>query len=330
MMRLWGALLLPLFMTAAARGQAVAAGPTPCLDARIEFDTGTLQKLVDEPQWVLDNEDLFWEQERAQQYTRLWAEGVDWDISYDDWRAQVASLVGLTDAERQANALLRMTDRILSVRGEFLRRAVPHICSFLPEASNLDISIHFTAFIPARSFLRDGIVINVAAPYWQSNADNILNNLVHEIFHVGYARARDNRTETPLQNEQLYDMLDALQNEGTATYVGYRALAEFPAPDDRDYPLLDDPGDRARLLSDLNELFARVGVDSLEEVQRQSWDLGVMQRAYYVVGAHMARTIDSRLGRDALVQTVWMGPRSFVRRYNSLAPEQERLRVESG
>jgi hypothetical protein len=321
---------LPLFIAAAARGQTVAASPGSCLDAQIEFDTGTLQKIVGHPAWVLENADVFWEQEKAQHYTRLWAEGVDWDISYDDWREQVASLVGLTDAERQRNTLLRMTDRIVTVRGEFLRQAVPHICSFLPEASILDISIHFTAFIPARSFLREGIVINVNAPYWKNNADNILNNLVHEVFHVGYARERDNRIETALENEQVYDMLDALQNEGTATYVGYRALPNFPAPDDRDYPMLDDPNDRTRLLSGLNELFAHVGVSSPEEMRQQSWDFGVMQRAYYVVGAHMARTIDSRLGRDALIQTIQGGPMSFVQRYNSLVPEQEQLRVGSG
>ncbi len=55
--------------------------------------------------------------------------------------------------------------------------------------------------------------------------------------------------------------------------------------------------------------------------QTASWELGIKQRGYYVVGAHMARTIDTTLGRPALVQTVVQGPRTFVSTYNEIATE---------
>jgi hypothetical protein len=58
------------------------------------------------------------------------------------------------------------------------------VCSYLPADVNLDVPVHFTAFIPPRSMVTGGIVVNVAASYWNDNPDNILNNLVHETFHV--------------------------------------------------------------------------------------------------------------------------------------------------
>jgi hypothetical protein len=50
-------------------------------------------------------------------------------------------------------------------------------------------------------------------------------------------------------------------------------------------------------------------------------------RGYYVVGAHMGGTIDRALGREALINTIRQGPVSFVRTYNTLVPEEERVLI---
>jgi hypothetical protein len=39
----------------------------------------------------------------------------------------------------------------------------------------------------------------------------------------------------------------------------------------------------------------------------------------------MAQTIDEKLGRPALVDTIREGPRSFIRKYNSLVSEDMRI-----
>ena len=122
-------------------------------------------------------------------------------------------------------------------------------------------------------------------------------------------------------------MLDALQNEGLATYVAYEAQTTFPAPGERDYPMLDDPAQVRRLRMLLNGLFAQVGTASADQVTRWAWTRGVTMRGYYVTGAHMARTIDAARGRDALIATIRQGPVSFVRAYNTLVPEGERIVV---
>ena len=109
--------------------------------------------------------------------------------------------------------------------------------------------------------------------------------------------------------------------------MGYRAASDFPAPDELDYQLLENPDDVTRLFGEVNALFQAVGVVSDEELQQRSWRSGVTARGYYIVGAYMAQTIDSELGRDALIGTLETGPASFVTLYNSLAAEERKILV---
>ncbi len=318
-----------LIVTAACPSNAL--GQTPhqesCLESQIQFHTGTLERLVSDPEAVLAGEEAFWNDEPPQRYVRQWSEGTGVAISYERWRDGVRELAELPAAERRGHPLVQMAREIVEGGNTFLQEAVPFICSFLPSEASLDIGIHFTAFVPPRSFVTSEVVINVSATYWKGNVANILNNLVHEIFHVGYSRTRRERTEPRLSNGQLYEMLDALQNEGLATYVAYEAQGMFPAPDERDYPMLDDAEQVRRLRSLLNGLFTQFGVASDEQISQWAWRRGVTMRGYYVVGAHMARTIERELGRAALIGTMSEGPVSFVRTYNSLVSAQERLLV---
>jgi len=322
-------LVLPLsVLTTWSSGARAQVSQRPaCRESVIAFHTETLERLVSEPEAVLAEEEVFWRDEPPQRYVRQWAEGTGVAIPYDRWRAQVRDLADLPEAERRDHRLTKTARDIAAGGDTFLGAAVPHICAFLPAASNLDIGVYFTAFVPPRSFVSGEVVINVSATYWQGNVANILNNLVHEIFHVGYSKSRLERTDTKLENEQLYGMLDALQNEGLATYVAHEAQAMFPAPGERDYPVLDDPAQVRRLRNLVNGLFAQVGTASAEQLERWAWTRGVTMRGYYVTGAHMARTIDGARGREALIATIEQGPLSFVRTYNTLVPDGERIVV---
>ena len=306
-----------------ATGQESAS----CREAVITFHTETLERLILEPESVLAHEETFWAEEPPQRFTRQWSEGTGVAIDYDQWREQVRALAALSDAERRDHPLARMARSIAGGGEAFLARAVPHLCSYLPDEANLDIEVHFTAYVPPRAFVSSEVVINVSSAYWQGDVDNILNTLVHEIFHVGYSKSRPHRTEPRLADEQLYGMVENLQNEGLATYVGYRAQEIFPAPGERDYPMLDDPAQVRRLRTLINGLFAQVGVASRENLERWAWSRGVTMRGYYVVGAHMGRTIESELGREALIDTIRRGPVSFVETYNALVADGDRVRL---
>ena len=306
---------------------APAQEASRCLESKLFLETGTLEKIVRHPEAVIGEGGAFWDNEPAMVHVKGWSEGTGVRIPYMRWWTRVGEMAKLSEEDRSRHPLLLMTDSIVAMKDDFLIDAVPHVCSFLPDHIDFSIPVYFTAFVPPRSFVSGGIVINVSASYWKGNVENILNNLTHEIFHVGYSHMRRERTEAPLENTQLYGMLDYLQNEGIATYVGYEALPLFPAPDEVDYRLLENPDDVNRLLREVNDLFSQVGTVSDEELQRLSWQKGVTERGYYIVGAHMARAIDSKLGRTALIETISEGPLSFVTTYNSLAGEEERVQI---
>lgn len=319
-----------LFLGVAGVIDTALAEIKSCTEANLVFSADALETLVNEPERVLDDRLAFWNNTPAQQYTQMWAEAVNYEIDYEKWRDNVKSLQNLSDGDRQHHPLVQIAEKIVDGQNIFLDRALPHICSYLPEAANLDVSVYFTAFIPARSFLWEGIVINVNAPYWHGNPDNIFNNLVHEIWHVGYAKIRDLRTEEVTVDEARFDMLDTLQNEGTATYVGYRALDYFPAPDEKDYPMLESADEISRLLGEVNYLFAKAGVLSSADLERLAWEKGVIDRAFYIVGAFMAETIENALGRPALVAAVSAGPITFAKLYNSLVEADQKLNYRQG
>ena len=290
-----------------------------CVESEVVFDTTTLEKIVEDPEWVLTHENAFWEQYRAQVLTRKWADHVNYDIQYEDWREKVQAWADLTQEERDGHVLMKITGRILSAKDEFLEKALPHDCAFLPAGVDLSVTVQFTAFVPPFAFAMEDLVIDVASEYWKGNPEHVLNLLVHEIFHVGYSHYRTMQTEKGMVDDRLYGILDNIVNEGICTYVGYRALPIFPVEDERDYRMMEDKEVVHRLFADTNEVLSQFAKLSEEELGKLSWEKGVIGRAYYVTGAQMCREIDETTGRESLINVYTKGPLSIIQLYNSIA-----------
>ena len=292
-----------------------------CETSQVEFDTTTLEKIVADPHWVLENEEAFWSSYRAQTLTRKWAEFVKYEIPYEKWRQSIQEWAVLSTTERQEHELMKVARRIIEGKDEFLAKALPHDCAFLPEGVDLGVTVQFTAFVPPFAFAMEDLVIDVASKYWKGNPEHILNLLVHEIFHVGYSFYRTLQTEKGLVPEDLYKILDNIVNEGICTYVGYRALPIFPVEDERDYRMLSDPAEVQRLIAETNDVLAHYGVLPADELQKLSWDKGVVNRAYYVTGAYMSQVIDREKGRQALIEALSTGPLAVINLYNTSVAE---------
>ena len=302
---------------------------TICENSQITFDTTSLEKLVDDPGWVLEQEESFWSDYRAQALTRKWADHVNYEINYQEWREKVQDWAGLSQVERQEHPLLGIAQRILQAREEFTAKAVPHDCAYLPDWVDLSVTVQFTAFIPPFAFAMEDLVIDLASKHWKGNPEHVLNLLVHEIFHVGYSHYRTVQSEKDLVDPSLYRILDNIVNEGICTYVGYRALPIFPVEEERDYVLLEDPIQVQHLFGETNQVLSHFGAVSEEELGKLSWEKGVIGRAYYVAGAEMCRVIDEKAGRQALIDVYSTGPLSIIKLYNSLADEGLRLELPS-
>jgi hypothetical protein len=297
-----------------------------CQEAVIPFETATLEKIIREPEMVVKQAQSFWSSEYPLLLAQGWADEVGSRNPGIRFLKRVTDLAELSEDERAVHPLLQLTETIIARQDEWREKALPLICSHLPAGVDLSRPVYFVAYIPPRAFATsEGIVIDVAADYWQGTPENILNCLIHEYFHIGYGQLRRQRSETPPADARLYKTLDMIQNEGLAVWIGYRAQSLFPAPGEKDYRLLDSAADVTRLLKALNGLIGETGTITADEFKRRAWKIGVTDRAYYIVGAHMARTIESKHGTAALIQTLRQGPHSYILRYNSLVPEERRL-----
>jgi len=94
-----------------------------------------------------------------------------------------------------------------------------------------------------------------------------------------------------------------------------------------DYKLFEDREELDGLLNKMNEIFKKAMALGEKELKDALWQVGSMDRAYYVAGCYMAKTIDEKLGRNTLVATISKGPRHFLSTYNSLADEKLRVLI---
>ena len=297
--------------------------PCRCLESKILFNTEALEKMVYDPGWVLENEEEFWSDYPSQRYTRDWSDQVKYPIDYEKWRATVKAWSEVPTKTREGMDFLKNAERIIEGRQVFIDKALPHICSYLPDDANLDISVHFTAYVPPRAFAMGEIVINMTATYWNNNPNNILNTMVHELFHVGYSYCENLRGDK--EEGQLIDILRNIHSEGVCTYIGYMAQVIFPAPDEKDYDMLNNSKDIQRHHKNVNEILSKIGILSREDLDKLSWDTGVMERSYYVTGAHMCRVIEEKAGKEVFKRTLLDGPRAFFETYNGLVAEKEKM-----
>lgn len=324
-------LLLFFSSVLAAQGPTGTVGTNSpqCAGPQIGFDISSIEHIFLRPENILANEERFWEGDGAYRLAKLWHERNNIPIPHDEWEENLKRIAGTPAAERSAHPVFGLAKALADSYAEFMKRAIPHVCSYLPDAEvKLDTTVYLTAYTQARGFMtQSNIVVNIMHPYWQGDRQHILNAIAHEIFHIGYGRSPTSLALAQQSNDRFYGLLRQLHNEGMATYVSYKALAMYPAVAEVDYKLLANPADVVGLRRQINALFLQAASLSQEDLQKRSWDIGVTQRAYYVVGADMARTIEGKAGRRALIETITKGPRSFVATYNGLVPAAERVVV---
>ncbi len=303
----------------------------------VTLDTTSLESLLLHPEDVRSDPDAFWQTDAAYVLAKRWHDNnripLDTRDYYANWLARLEDLSAVPEAERKTNPAFNLMEAVREREPVFRDRGVALLDALLP-ANDLTFAttIHVTTGTMAFGFMTNGqIVCDVLSPFYRDDPDRIWNLLTHECYHIGYGYNRSLRQEDELDDGFVYNtMLDALQNEGLATYLGWKAREFFPVADMDDYRMLDDPAEVERKLGILNDLFTLVGTVPPDSLRTTAWKLGVDQRAYYIAGAHMARTIDRRLGREALLETIAMGPVSFVTTYNDLVDAPMRVAFDPG
>ena len=144
---------------------------------------------------ILDNTDFFWATDNAYSLVGKWHRINNIPIPLEEWKMKISEISEIPAEQRITQTPIIIAREIISKKDKYQSEGIPFVCSFLPEGTvNLDTKIYFTAETLARSFMTQGnIVVNITATYWKNEAGIILNNLVHELFHIGYGFNRSYR-----------------------------------------------------------------------------------------------------------------------------------------
>jgi hypothetical protein len=254
----------------------------------------------------------------------------------DTWLNDIQLLAARPLAEREERAPYRLYQLIMENRNSFCQGVSDHVLAYLPEGTSLEVTIYLTALEgSAPAFAADGrIVFSLSHPLFMGAAwlhepaglTTFYNQALHELFHIGFGSSFVPPTlEQHMENEVVIDMLIALQNEGMATYISYELNPVYPSPFEWYIYLVGREAVVRMYIHDMNELFAVAQTkptgEAYDDIYRRIAMLGYQRKGFYIIGAYMAMTIESELGREALVQTVVDGYEAFVRTYNSVAEE---------
>ncbi|MBI3818298.1 MAG: hypothetical protein HY286_06365 [Planctomycetes bacterium] len=257
--------------------------------------------------------------------TREWAKWNQQPDPYSEIDRTLAEVRKSKSALKEIVKSRTLMDTVLSKRSAFSQSIIPTLVKYLPSGTSFKATVLFAAFIPPYSFSwGDGsIIINITDSYWRGSADKVLNLLAHEIYHLGFIAHQpgSSATDAHRSGEIIDFIVWRTQNEGMATYVASRCAP--PGLLVEDYDLLDDPAQvRAKfdLLRSLIIEASDVDESRIPLVRTKAFQVGDMQRAFFVVGAHMARRIEQINGLDSLVNTVISGPRAFFATYAATKP----------
>jgi predicted alpha/beta superfamily hydrolase len=294
---------------------------------KVIIDTTSIEHIYLKTDEILQDTAAFWESDSAFKAVKRIREMQNQPVPDPEWEKNLSQIAKLSKKKRRNHPHLRMAQEVAE-RADYLNStAVPYVSAFLPNADKMDfiLTAHLTAHSRAYRFMMNNdLFIDVAHEKWNGSSKNILNNLVQVVFDLGFRECRGVRTEKPL-DQKIYTLLEYLQIRGITTYVGYKAQDKFPAESVEDYNLLESDSDVTRLRRKLNDLFSKAKTMADKELRKSAVEIGVRGKAYTVVGAYMAQTIEEKLGLDALKDTISQGPLSFLKTYNKLTDDDKKI-----
>jgi hypothetical protein len=222
----------------------------------VHFDISSIEKIFNDPQWVIDNYDQFSKDDVAYQLADAWHQASNYPKDPDFWKEQMEDLAAKTKAERLKDPGYNLAKGLYEKKDLFQKRAVAHVEGFLPNLNKIheQTTIYVTAYTVPYAFMNNGnSVLDTTSPYWKGDLNFTLNETAHELFHVGYAVNRKYRKEEALENNLKNSLVEQLHNEGLATYVGYTIQNLFPCQEP-DQMMMDNPDAVKKKIAMINNI----------------------------------------------------------------------------
>ncbi|UCC16969.1 MAG: hypothetical protein JSU58_11535 [Dehalococcoidales bacterium] len=287
----------------------------------INYDVSSIDALYHNPEMILEDAPRFWATDSAYQLVSLAPHYRTTELPPDGWISDIEKLSTMSIEKREREKGYARSEEILEHADTFYEYGLPVILSLLPEEADLSTTVYLTDFNePAWFAFESNVVINIGDPSPFIQTTNIFNIIAHELFHIGYFDLQPFQTDTWSDYYPANVILSTLHNDGMAVYTQYLLSSVYSNRTDIELMFLRFKPAVNIMVNRVNELISEIETLSEEELMQQVY-FGSNRRALYVAGAYMARTIDERLGRESLIETVRQGSSSFISTYNAIADE---------
>ncbi|MEW6723457.1 MAG: DUF5700 domain-containing putative Zn-dependent protease [Bacillota bacterium] len=232
---------------------------------------------------------------------------------------------GLRNLMPHLPAISRLMQTIQDEGDQWVQLAETELKRLLPREDLDDILIYPTIGYDAGIGLDGVVCMNLNFPPYLADANEFLYTLIHEVFHVVYARIHVvpnvNRLSTSRHWLSFFALM--LQNEGYAVYAPLRLRAERGHLGNRshpilaDYVVLSDPAEMEEHLSAFRQLLQLLNSDPLNRDEYLERIFGP-QRLTYRVGCELVRRIELEHGLEAVQEAVYLSGAEFLRTYRHL------------
>ena len=311
-----------------------------CVQYGIRFDTTSIETIYNDPESILENSETFLNTDPAYQLlAESRAKGAS-SFRFEVWLKDIEKLASLPQEKREQKKAFKLYELIIANQESFCQEVGPHVLAYLPEGTDLSVTIFLTALDdPVPAYTKEGeIAFSLSHPLFRYTAllyeptalSTFFNLALQELFHVGYSDTFNRPSLEELkENEIVIDMLIGLQNEGIATHIEHELSEKYPSPFEWFLYILNQKTIGQWYINRMNNLFkeamAKPTGDAYNDIYRRIGALGYRRKGFYIVGANMAATIENELGREALSQTILDGFESFADLYNGLVEEEMRI-----
>ena len=194
---------------------------------------------------------------------------------------------------------------------------------YLPAGAAFTGSIFFTFGYDIGVAFGHNCSLNLAHNIFAVNMGELKYYAIHEMHHTGFIMHKDGympSLEVSTRGEMAHIISYLTHLEGMGTYAPLAARQQDNALNtDDDYIALQDTKHIYHLEKEYFEIYSYFHDNPNEPLVEGDWHkintLSDAKRLWYIVGAHMAKAIDTQLGRDKLTGLICEPSENFIKTY---------------
>ena len=201
--------------------------------------------------------------------------------------------------------------------------AFDEITEYLPRNLKLDCKLYLMVGYDIGIVSEGNAFLNVGHPFYHKNKRELLYLSMHELHHVGYAYYHPiySLEEIKTTADLLRIIKHSTHLEGLAVYTPLkRRLREIGIVHEDYITIVTNHEEKSKRVTEFFQILKDLECTPERVITKEDFELlermSGGSRLWYITGAHMAQTIDEKLGRDTLIQTIINGADNFFEAYS--------------